>query len=150
MSTVVSDILTGIKAIIVDELGADYRELPFSLDVAKNRFQGGTKAYAVWALDMFQSDSVTHAVTVDHTFNVVLTESFGSSQVGDSAQRVAGLALFNRFQEVYLRIVAEKAQVPSQVMIVQRLVTQPIQFIDSNVAVFRAAFDIKYRKVRGP
>jgi hypothetical protein len=49
---------------------------------------------------------------------------------------------------VYVRIVAEKAGVPSRVMSAERLAIQPPEFLDSNVAVLRASFDIKYRTAR--
>jgi hypothetical protein len=149
MSSVVADILVGIKAIIVSELGAEYKELPFTLDVAKNRFAGGTKGYAAWmGLGPTQTAGNNGFITVDHTFEVTLTDTYGSSQTGDAAQRVQALALFNRMEAVYVRIVAEKAGVPSRVMSAERLAIQPPEFLDSNVAVLRASFDIKYRTAR--
>ncbi len=145
MSSVVADILTGIKAAVVTELGAGYRELPFSLDVAKNKFAGGTNGYACWAERIDQADGVNGYVTVDQEFALTLTETFGPAQVGDGNQRTIGEALFNRMEAVYARVARTKAGVPSRVMIVNRLVVTPILFLDSNVAVLRATFAIKYR-----
>lgn len=148
MSTVVADILTGIKAIVVDELGSAYKELPFSVDVQKNRFAGGTKAYAAWAGVINEAASVNGYVTFDQSFQLKLTETFGAGQIGDAQQRAAALDLFNRMEAIYVRIASEKAGVPSRVMIVQRMSAQPVEFIDSNVAVLTATFDIKYRTAR--
>ena len=144
----VSDIVTGIKAIVASELGGGFSELPFVLDVAKNRFAGGTKGYGVWTGQVVQASGVNGYVTVDQSFELVLTDTYGSTQTGDAAQRTAGIALHGRLEDIYVRISAEKAGVPSQVMNVTRLIATPVQFIDSNVAVLRATFDIKYRTAK--
>ncbi len=147
MTTTVADILTGIKAIVVAELGAEYRELPFSLDVAKNKFQAGTKAYAAWAGPIVQAEGVNSYVTVDQAFNLTLTESYGSSQVSDAQQRVAGQSLYERFEQIYVKVSAQKAGVPSRVMIVQRLSVPSLSFLDGT-AILSASFELKYRTAK--
>lgn len=150
MTSTVGDMLTGIKGIIANQLGATFKELPFSLDVTKNRLLGGTRGYAAWAGLMNESPGVTGFVTVDQTFEMTLTDSYGSSQTGDAAQRAVGIQLYDRLEAIYVRLVSEKAGSPARVMNVSRLIVEPIQFIDSNVASLRATFDIKYRTQRGP
>lgn len=141
----VAAILAGIKAAAVAELGATYRELPFTLDVAKNRFAAGTRGYAAWADRIDQAEGVTQSVTVDQEFVLTLTETFGPAQLGDANQRTAGESLYARLHAVFNRIVRTKAGVPGTVLIVQRLTVLPLEFLDSNVAVCRASFSIKYR-----
>lgn len=140
-----TDVTAGIAGLVTSTLGADYTELAYASDVAKNRFLGTTKGYAVLAGDLDEVDGVTRYVTVDQKFETVLTETYGQSQVGDQAQRTAATTLYGRMETLYRAIVANKAGVPGSVIRVGSLnVSQP-EFLDSNVAVIRATMIIKYR-----
>ncbi len=140
-----SDILTAAKALTVTVLGAEYKELPFSFDIAKNKFAGGSKGYAVLPGQIDQAEGVTRYLTADQDFEVTLTETFASSQVGDSSQRDTAATLFTRMEGLYTRMVSDKAGLPATVLLVSRLRVLAPQFLDSNVAVLRATFSIKYR-----
>lgn len=140
-----TDVAAGISALVVSTLGATYTELAYGVDVARNRFNGGTLGYAVLAGELDQTDGVTRYVTVDQQFEVVLTETYGQSQVGDQAQRTAAHTLYGRIETLYKQIVANKAGVPALVMHVGTLSVSKPEFLDSNVAVVRATMIIKYR-----
>ncbi len=145
MGTTASTIETGIKAQIVTELGASYVELPFTHDVSKNKFRGGTTGYAVIPGRIDETDGVNGYVTVDQEFGIILTESYVSAQTNDLSQRVAARTLIGRLEDVYERLIRQKAGAAAQVMRVSGLSAAPVEFIDANVAVLRATISIKYR-----
>lgn len=140
----VSDIKTGIASLVVSGLGADYTELQYGIDVAKNRFQGCTKGYAINPGKVDQTEGVTRHITVGQEFEIVLTETFGQSQTGDQLQRSTASTLYDRLETLYRAIVREKAATTGVIQVGTLAVDTP-EFLDSNVAVLRATVVIKYR-----
>ncbi len=143
MATTTSDILTAAKALVVTTISAT--ELPFAVDISKNRFAGCANGFSLMPGQIEQAESVTRYITADQDFDLALTETFATTQVGDGAQRAAATTLFTRMEAVYTQMMANKAGAPTTVLLVSRLRVRAPEFLDSNVAVLRATFSIKYR-----
>jgi len=145
MANTVEQILTQTKSIITNALGADYQELRYIYDIEKNNLREARLAYGVHPLDAASADTVTCYYTLDHSFEIILTDTFAR---GDSdAQRETALnTMYNKADEIFKDMVSRKVNLPTLVLNVFEPGLGNPEFLDDNkFIVLRMGYSIKYR-----
>lgn len=146
MSDVVRTITSAIKSEISTELGANYSELGYVLDITKNSYRQNNNRYGVIPKVATQIDGVTRYATYSQEFEFVLTKGYGQSQISDEKQRTAALDMFQLAHQIHKRLVDNKAGSPANVMNVNELVIEEPEYLtDEKVAILRASVQITYR-----
>ena len=74
MAVIVSDIVSGMRTVISTALGAGWQELRNWYNVEKNDVRSAAQAYNVRPLSASPVDGVMKYYTVDHTFEVILSD----------------------------------------------------------------------------
>lgn len=144
--TKVRDIKNAMLSEIATELGASYKRLAYEEDVAKNSFRSSSQRYGVRQLDAFEIPGVTKYATFDQTFQVVLTKGYIQSNIDDSEQTETSLDLAELAHDIYVRMVKNKAGLPSSVINVKDLsMSEPEYLEDDKVTIIRANMIITYR-----
>lgn len=146
MSTHVTSIISGIKTTVAAELGADFSELPFVQDLTKNNKRTARYGYGVRPLDANTADGgVVRAYTLDHRFEVVLTESFVNRSSDAEIEACLG-RLYDKADEVFKELVNSKAGVPDVVLSVSEpSMTQPEVIEAAKIVAIRLQLKVKYR-----
>ncbi len=136
---------TGLTTLIGTALGAEYVELPYTIDAQKNKFRAGIKSFALLPGRRKQVDGVTSFATFDQSYGVWLTEAYPPGRQDDAQARSIADTLLDRMEDLYRSAVADKAGSPGIVMSVSEFESDPVEYIDGNMAVLKAQFTIKYR-----
>lgn len=143
--TAVSTLVSSIKARIAI-VANDYTELGYALDINKNAFKNNYKRYGVLVGAGAEAAGVTRALTMDQTFELILTDGFINKQMSDSEEQSKVIALQDLMKDIYLDLVNTKAGSPSTCMIVSQLQLQTPETIkEQNVVIQRATINVKYR-----
>ena len=146
MSTIITDIVSGIKSELIAVVGPTYRELPYVVDIEKNSSNNNDNGYGVRALVGNQVSGTVKSVTITQSFEVVLTKSFRESSISDDNLRVAENTLKDLMNDVYASLVNNKAGTPANVMNVNDLQLQQTEVVsESKFVAQRATMDITYR-----
>jgi hypothetical protein len=145
MGITADSLRTGITTCIQTALGEDYVQLAYTIDVRKNKFKAGTKAYAILPGALKQVGGVTSFATFDQEYEVWLGETYFPARQDEGDARSAADTLFGRLEDVFRQLVVDKAGVSAIVMSVFELAAEPVEYFDSNLALLRARFTIKYR-----
>ena len=145
-TTVVTDLRNAMVSEVAAEVGAGWSELAYVNDPQKNNFRQSKQGYGVRALSAIQLPGVTKHVTFEQTFEVVLTKRYIQQAVGDGRARDEALSLQDEMLCIHKRLVNNKAGLPAQVMNVDALTMEDIEFLDDDkVAVLVAQVVIQYR-----
>lgn len=141
VSTLVSSIKTRIATV-----ASGYSELGYAKDVTKNTFSGNMKRYGVLPGSSSETSGINRALTMDQTFEIVLTDGFINKQMSDSEEQSKVITLQDLMKDIYLDLVNTKAGSPSTCMIVSQLQLQnPETIKEQNVVIQRATINVKYR-----
>lgn len=145
MSSNATTLISTIKTRVAQVLGATYSEIAYALDLSKNSFKGNFKRYGVLAKGSSETSSVNRYVTIDQTFELILTDSFMNTAMSDSLEQAKGPSLHDLAFDIYRDLVNSKAGSPSFVLLVNNLSISEPETMDGNVVVVKATFNIKYR-----
>jgi hypothetical protein len=140
----VSSLVTSIKTRAASVLGGTYSEIAYVNDIKKNSFKGNEKRYGVIAKDGDQIDGVNRHITIEQTFEVVLTDNFMNTSMSDSAQQVTNATLQDLCVDIYKDLASTKCGANPNVLIVTDLSLNEPETLDS-IVVQRCSFNIKYR-----
>lgn len=145
MATFVSQILTQIKAIIAAELGNTYTELPRIYDLSKSDLRRARLGYGVRPLDATPAETVVRAYTLDHGFEIILTDTIARDD--SDAQRETVLnTMYDKADEIFKDLVNQKINLATFVMNVSQPSLSEPEFIDENkLVILRMQFIVKYR-----
>lgn len=145
MSNYVEQILTETKSLIAGELGSDYQLLRFIYDVEKNGLRGAFKAYGVRPLFASTAETVTRVYTLDHQFEVILTDTFARGD-NDSQREAALNVMYDKSDEIFKELVNHKINLSNFVLnIFDPTISEP-EFLDDNkFVVLRMQYFVKYR-----
>lgn len=145
-TAVVEQVLNAITSEIATELGANYKELAYIYNVEENNFRQSKQRFGVRPLEATQLPGVTKYLTHIHTFEVVLTEGYTDSAIGDSKIREKVNVAYENAHKIYNRLVREKGGLPLVVLDVTSLnIQEPELLTDDKVLVLRANVDVQYR-----
>ena len=145
MSNYVEQIITQSKLLIANELGSDYQELQFIYDIEKNTLRGARLAYGIRPLNAFTAEGVTRVYTLDHEFEVILTDTFARGD--NDSQREASLnTMYDKSDEIFKELVNKKINLANFVLnLFNPSISEP-EFLDDNkFIILRFQFTVKYR-----
>ena len=144
----VSNIKAGIESRIDASLPS-YKKLSYQLDIAKNKFKGDRKGYAVTPLSSNETDSTLGVLTMDQTFSVTLTDSYNAgaqSQVNDEAKANVVVTLTDNILSLYKDISVNKKGIDSSVLLINNLSISEAEFIEEEkLAYVTCSFTVKYK-----
>lgn len=145
MATIVQDIVTNVNSIAATVLGASYHQLRFIFSVEKNDIRAGEKAYGCRPLAAIPAESVTRHYTLDHDFELILTDTIGRSD--DDTQRSDALnTMYDKADEIFKELVNTKVGLPLVVLLLTSpSLAEPEILNDQKLVVLRMNFTVRYR-----
>lgn len=145
MSAVVSDIVTGIRAVASNALGASWQELRYWYEIDKNDIRTAALAYNARPLGAIPVDGAMKFYTVDQTFELILTDVI-TRGLGDSERETALLQLYDKADEIFKDLHNTKVNGTAGVLLVsQPSLAEPEFLDDKKIIVLRMQFVVKYR-----
>lgn len=145
MATIVGDIIDSMKSIIATELGATYQELKYVYNVEKNNLRSMEKAYGVRPVDAATAESVTKAFTLDHSFEIILTDSVARTDT-DVQRTDAIKVMYDKGDEIFKDFINTKIALPLVVLDVRAPSISEPEFVDDNkMVILRFQTVVKYR-----
>jgi hypothetical protein len=147
MSNFVGDIIDAMEASIATSLPT-FNLLKNKYDVEKNNNKQNSKRYGVIALgaDQNQEGGTLGSFLLDHTFQIILTESYVDNQVNDERKDVAVQLLFDSFDTVMGNLFANKMGLSFVRNIPTFSIENPEFSTNGNVAIFRGNVVVQYSK----
>lgn len=146
MSNQIEDIKDAIVARLEVILPSGYQALAYQEDVFQNNWNQVPLGYGVRALEAAEVSGVNKVYTLSQTYEVILTERYLQSQVGDEKLREKSYDLREQGLVVYKDMVNNKAGLPGSVMNVSNLfIAEPEIDVESKVVVQRIEFIILHR-----
>jgi len=113
--------------------------------VEKNNLRDAKLAYGVRPLDAANAATLTRSYTLDHGFEVILTDTFAR---GDSdKQREDSLkVMYDKADEIFKNLVNHKINLASVVLDIQDPSLSEPEFLDdSKFVILRMQYVVKYR-----
>lgn len=145
MATIVSDIITAAESLAATTFGATYQRLVFVYDVGKNTVNQAKLAYGVRPLAAIPVDGVMKTYTVDHTFELVLTDTIARA-LSDDERRSTLNTMYDKADEFFKAAVNTKLSNPNVVWVVQSPSMSEPEFLDDHkYVILRMQFVVKYR-----
>jgi hypothetical protein len=145
MATIVQDIIDNSKSLALTILGPTYKELRFVYSVDKNDIRSAEKAYSVRPLDASEADSTVRVYTVDHRFELVLTDTIGRSD--DDSQRTDALnTMYDMVDEIFKEFINKKLNLAATVLnVFGPNISEPEFVLDNKLVILRMQYTVKYR-----
>jgi len=145
MANIAEQIRDNFETEVSTALGATYSELKYKVNPAQNDFKTNKKGYGVVPREAAVVEGVIRSVTVDHVFDVVLTQDY-HNQKSDAKQLVSTFELFDKMNDISDAVVSTNLSLPGTVYVVNLLsIDEPEYLEDDNVVVLIAKYIIKYR-----
>lgn len=144
--TIVKDITDAAESLIGATL-LDFSELDYKHDILKNNFNNKTKRYGVLSLDGdFPDGRAMKNVTVDHTFQMILTTDYLNKD-DDTAQVAAKNLLWENTHDMLKELINKKLGIPASVLLVsgRELLAPEFPEDDKCVVIIRTDFNVMYR-----
>lgn len=147
MSDHVSNIVTNTKELIATTLGATYQELAHVYEVTKNNIRNAKLAYGVRSLSADPVSTVTQTYTLDHLFEIILTDTAPRSGTSDAQLQASFMTMFNKADEIFKAMVNTKISLPLSVLNIfdPRILEPEIIDGETKMAVLRMQVTVKYR-----
>lgn len=147
MSTTVKDIVDAFESdISTNVLGSEWSELLYKFDIEQNNFRSNDQRYAVIPGFGQSFSGILKNYTVAHDFQCILVRSF-INRDGDAALRTALYDIYDKFDDIYKRLLSYKLGIPSVVLHVESFTIEEPEILDeNNVVAVRSTFTIQYRK----
>ena len=145
MATTVKQITESFESEVATILPA-YAELDFKWDFEKNNYYNNKQRFGVIAQGAFNSPTITKAVTLQQTFNLILTTEFLNQDDTDQSQSDGVFELWDALNEVSAIVVANKLGLPNQVFNTElSTIDEPVFAEDGGVVILVASFLVTYR-----
>jgi hypothetical protein len=144
---VVEQLIDGFETTIQNVLGSDWKNLDYIFEIEKNSLNRDPQKFGVRSLGAFSDTGVTRAMTMNHDFEIMLTDLYINRDGSDEKQRQAVEGLYNKVYKIFNEMFLTKAGKPDIVMTVNRLsIGEPEFFDDDNVAALRSQITVIYRQ----
>jgi hypothetical protein len=145
MAAIVQNITTSGKDLIATLLGSTYKELRFVFAVEKNDIRSAEKAYGFRPLEASTAETTVKTYTLDHRFEVVLTDTIGRSD--DDVQRTDAInQMYNNSDEIFKEFINTKLGLPLTVLnISEQSISEPEFVLDNKLVILRMQMTVKYR-----
>lgn len=144
MSAIVGDILTNVRAQAASIL-TGWQRLPYVFDVSKNNSTRAKLAYGVRALDASPADGVNRCYTLDHRFELILTDTIARGN-DDSLIETSIGTLFDKSDEMFKALVHTKISLPLVVLNISSPSLLPPELYEKEkIVAVRMQFNVSYR-----
>ncbi len=137
-------ITSSIKTIVQTVLGADYKELNYSIEIPKNSFKGNEKRYSVLPKSFNENSGVIGFINIEQEYELILTDMFINKSMSDKDQRTKTENLQDKIILIYKEIVKQKAGSATCIQVKDLSVSDP-EYLDTSIILLKATFKIKYR-----
>ena len=144
--------INDIKAGIITRLNSSistYSQLSYQVDVARNKFKGNSKGFAVHPNSATEVDSLIGAFTMDHSFAITLTNSYNngaSSQIGDTLKSSRITEINDDILTAYKDLVNNKGSIDASILVINDLSIDEAEFLDEEkVITIQFNINIKYK-----
>lgn len=146
MSATVTSILTAGKAQMATTLGATWHELSNVYDLARNNLRAGAKGYGMRPLGADDTDTVTRAYDLIHTFETVLMDTVARQNDDSQAETVIG-TLYDKQDEIFKVFARLNINLAGTVIYVARPSLNEPEFVGGGKFVaLRQQFQVRYRQ----
>lgn len=145
MANIVEQIITGVKAVAVAQLGSTYREIPFVYEVEKNNVRTAHLGYGLRPLAADFTTSVNRSYALDHRFELILTNSV--ARTDSNAQHLTALnTMYDQADEIFKDLVQTKVGLPTLVLnVFDPSLSEPELLDENKIVILRMQFTVKYR-----
>lgn len=145
MSNNVSSIITSIKSSLSNTLGSSWSEIDYSRNIEKNNNKGIKKRYGVNPQDAQEVDSQTRYITLDHNFEVILTDQYVNTPMSDSSEQTLTKDLLDKAFDCYKDFIATRLNNANVINISQYSSEPPETNDESKYVIVRFTFTVRYR-----
>jgi hypothetical protein len=138
----------GVTQVVQNYLGVNYQPLSFVHDVEKNSFNKSNKRYGIKVLGASSVDGSLGGITLDHTFELVLTDSFNSpaNQLNDSVKSQRAIELQQKAVELAKEIQKQRSVISPNIMIINGLQLSECEYLEEDkIAVQKFQINVKYK-----
>ena len=142
----VNDLVTSLTTLTGTYLGSNYSELKYKYDISNNFTNGASSKYGVIAGDVTGTTGATCFVTVDQTYEIVLTNTYKTINSDDVSKDETRIELQDISLNLYTDIIDKKAGRPDIVMNIRDLTSVLEDLDEDKLVVCRLQFTIQYRK----
>lgn len=145
----ITDISNSMESIIETALSAQkFIKLDYRYLIDKNDNRQGQTAFAVRSMTGFRSDGVLRSATIDQDFEIILTDTYEPNGDDDLSQHDTLLSLADNMVDIIVKeLHLKKGGIPAQILLIDLVEIKEPEFLEeSNLAILRATFTIKYRK----
>lgn len=146
MTNLVEQINDGIESRISTVLGATFTKLDYVFDVERNQSKKNNKRYASRPLSATTVATINRAFTLDHDFEIILTQDYKEKNKTDLEQQQATMDLFSRMDDIYKDLYNTKIGLPSIVLNIPVIsIAEPEYIEEHHIVVLRGIVVVKYR-----
>jgi hypothetical protein len=145
MANIVEQIISGVKTVAADQLGATYQEIPFVFEVEKNNVRTARLGYGVRPLEANFTTSVNKTYALDHRFELVLSDTI--ARTDSNVQHLAAInTMYDKADEIFKDLVQTKVGLPTLVLnVFDPSLSEPELLDENKIVILRMQFTVKYR-----
>lgn len=144
---IIKELIEGFENTIQTVLGSDWKKLDYIFEIDKNSLSRNSKRFGVRAVSGISDSGVTRALTMNHDFEIILTDSYINKDGSDEKQRELVDELHKKIFEIFNSIFLTKAGKPQYIMNLNKLNLNEIEFItDDNITILRSQITVIYRQ----
>lgn len=150
MATTVQDIIAGgrtrIAAVLAANSWTDARQIRWSFSLDRNSPEDLRQGYTIYPIQASTAETIAGYYTLDHTFEVVLSDGLGMIDDGDEHVFDVIEDLYDKADLVFRDLVNTQFGIPSQVMhVYEPAIEEPLLINDTEAVALVMSFDVKYR-----
>lgn len=146
MSNFVEQINDAIKVRIAAVVPT-FSEMKFVLNVSLNNSRNNANLFGVRPLSAFSQDGVTNQITLEQSFEIILSTRFINKGSSDLEQRDVMFTLYDQMDVVFEDLLGTKAGIPAVILLISEpSMAEPEYLDDDHVAVLRGSISIRYRR----
>lgn len=145
MSNNVASIKDSIKARLSSVLGTEWSELNYSRNVQKNSSKGIANKFGVNPKAVQEVDSQTRFITLEHEFEVILSQQFINTPMSEANEQAAVTSLMDKGFDCYKDFISTRLSNSSVVNIYEYASEEPETDEESKSLTMRFTFKVRYR-----
>jgi hypothetical protein len=145
---VVEQIRDALLLEVADELGAGWDALRFTLNPEQADFRNVKNSYGVRFGSAEPASTVTRTYTLDHSFEILLTDRVIKRQNDDEVLE-AEERLYDKMDDIFRRLYNRKLGLPSIVLNVFDARMDAPEVLDNNAVLLIGSVTIKWRNDTG-
>lgn len=147
MSTITKSVYDAVKSSVAAILGSEWTELRYVFDVAQNTERDIAKGFGIVPLSAPPANSIVRAMTFDHTFQIVLTQTNvreqDDAQVFDALLNAGGL--YDKADDILHGVLNQQLGIPHIIMTVVNGGIEAAEILESYI-VLRLQIIVRYRR----